>query len=93
MGYPKDHGAFGPLLPALPTPVCYCGLPAYVKQSRHPGSAGRAFYLCKLKRRPPTLDAYLSGCNFFQWIDGHEMFDPLIRLFPDDPWNSCSYSE
>jgi len=93
MGSPKDHGAFGPFLPALPTPMCYCGLPAFVKQSRHPESAGRAFYLCQLTRGPPTLDKIIEGCNFYQWIDGHEMFDPLIRLFPYDPWKSCSYSE
>jgi hypothetical protein len=64
-----------------------------VKQSRHPQSAGRAFYVCQLKRRPPTLDAYLEGCNFYQWIDGHEKFNPLIMLFPYDPWKSCPYPE
>ena len=46
--HPKDYGAFGPSLPALPTPLCDCGLPAFVKQSRHPESAGRAFYVCQL---------------------------------------------
>jgi hypothetical protein len=78
--YPKDHGAFGPFLPALSMPLCDCGLPAFVKHSRHPELAGRAFYVCQLKH-PPTLDAYLEGCNFFRWIDGNKMFDPLIRLF------------
>ena len=38
--HPKDHGAIGPFLPALPTPLCYCGLLAFVKQSRHPESVG-----------------------------------------------------
>ena len=39
--HPKDHGAIGTFLPVEPTPLCYCGLPAFVKQSRHPASAGR----------------------------------------------------
>ncbi|CAD6240396.1 unnamed protein product [Miscanthus lutarioriparius] len=34
--HPKDHGAIGPFVPAEPTPLYYCGLPAFVKQSRHP---------------------------------------------------------
>ncbi|CAD6252531.1 unnamed protein product [Miscanthus lutarioriparius] len=42
--HPKDHGAFGPFLPALSTPLCHCGLPSFVKQSRHLESARRAFY-------------------------------------------------
>ena len=91
--HPKDHGAIDPFLPAEPTPLCYCGLPTFVKQSRHPASTGRAFYCCQLKRRPPTLDAYLEGCNFYQWIDGDEIFDPLIMLFPYDPWKSVPYLE
>ena len=81
----KDHGAIGPFLPAEPTPLCYCGLSAFVKQSRHPASAGRSFYYCQVKRRPPTLDAYLEGCNFYQWIDDDEMIEPLIMLFPYNP--------
>jgi hypothetical protein len=64
-----------------------------VKQSRHPASAGRAFYYCQLKRHPPTLDAYLEGCSFYQWIDGDEMFESLIMLFPYDPWKSVPYAE
>jgi hypothetical protein len=88
----KDHGAYGPFLLALPTLLCDCGLPAFVSQSRHPNSAGHAFYVCQLKR-PPRLDSYLNACNFFRWIDGHEMFDPLIRLFPYDPWKSWPYDE
>jgi hypothetical protein len=91
--HPKDHGAIGPFLPAEPTPLCYCGLPAFVKQSRHPASAGRAFYYCHLKRHPPTLDAYLEVCNFYQWIEGDEMLDPSIMLFPYDPCKSVPYLE
>jgi hypothetical protein len=91
--HPRDHGGMGPFLPAEPTPLCYCGLPAFVKQSRHPTSAGRAFYCCQLKSRPPTLDAYLQGCNFYQLIDGDEMFDPMIMLFPYGPWKSVPCSE
>jgi hypothetical protein len=91
--HPKDHGGMGHFLPAEPTPLCYCGLLAFVKQSRHPTSARRAFYCCKLKSRPPILDAYLQGCSFYQWIDGDEMFDPMIMLFPYDPWKTVPYSE
>jgi hypothetical protein len=91
--HPKDYGGIGPFLPTEPAPLCYCGLPAFVKQSRHPASAGCAFYCCQLKRRPPTLDAYLEGCNFYQWIDGDEMFEPSIMLFPYDPWKSVLYSK
>ena len=91
--HPKDHGAIDPLLLAEPTSLCYCGLPAFVKQSRHPASAGHAFYCCQLKWRPTTLDSYLEGCNFYQWIDGDEMFDPLIMLFPYEPWKSVPYSK
>ncbi|CAD6266074.1 unnamed protein product [Miscanthus lutarioriparius] len=93
MHHPKDHGAIGPFLPALPTPLSYCGLLAFVKQSRHPESARHAFYVCQLKHRPPTLDAYLEGCSFYQWIDGDEMFDPSIMFFPSDPWKSVPYLE
>ena len=91
--HPKDHGAIGPFLLVEPTPLCYCGLSVFVKQSRHPASVGRAFYCCQLKRRPPTLDAYLEGCSFYQWIDGDEIFEPLIMLFPYDPWKSVPYAE
>jgi hypothetical protein len=96
MRHPKDHGGICPIVLAEPAPLCYCGLPAFVKQSRHPASARHAFYCCQLKRckrRPPTLDAYLEGCSLYQWIDGDEMFEPSIMLFPYDPWKSVPYSE
>ena len=51
----KDDGAFGPFLPALPTPLCDCGIPAFVKQSKHSKSASRAFYTCQLKRAPNLM--------------------------------------
>ncbi|CAD6263145.1 unnamed protein product [Miscanthus lutarioriparius] len=91
MHHLKDHGGIGPFLPAEPTPLCYCGLPIFVKRLRHPASTGCAFYCCQLKCRPPTLDSYLEGCSFYQWIDGDEMFDPSIMLFPYDPWKSVPY--
>jgi hypothetical protein len=81
MHHSKDHGGIDPFLPAKPPSLCYCGLPAFMKQSRHPASVGR----CQLKQRLPTLDAYLEGCNFYQWIDGDETFEPSIMLFPYDP--------
>jgi hypothetical protein len=92
--HPKDYGAIDPFLPVEQTPLCYHRLPAFVKQSRHPASAGHAFYCCQLKQRPPTFDAYLEGCNFYQWIDGDEMFDLLIMLFSYAPTLCCFlYSE
>jgi hypothetical protein len=91
--HPKDHGGIGPFPPALLTPLCACGLPAFVKQSRHPQSAGRAFYCCQLRRCPSQLRSFIDGCNFYQWMDGDEMFDPSIMLFPYDPWKSCPYDE
>jgi hypothetical protein len=89
----RDHGGMGPFPPSEPTPRCYCGLSAFMKQSRHPTSARRAFYCCQLKRRPLTLDTYLQGCSFYQWINGDEIFDPMIMLFPYDSWKSVPYSE
>jgi hypothetical protein len=73
--------------------LCACGLPAFVTQSRHPESAGCAFYCCELRRRPSQLRSLIDGCNFYQWIDGDEMFNPSIMLFPYDPWKSSSYDE
>jgi hypothetical protein len=91
--HPNDHGGIGPFPPALPTPLCACGLPAFVKQSRHPESAGRAFYCCELRRRLSQLHSFVDGCNFYQWIDGDEIFDPSIMLFPYDPLKSSPYDE
>ena len=74
--------AYGPFLSALSTPLCDCGLPPVMKQSRHLESAGCAYYYtCKLKR-PLGLELVVEACNFFRWIDGHELFDPKIMLFP-----------
>ena len=73
-------------------PLLHQQLPTFVK-SRHLALAGRAFYYCQLKHGPSTLDAYLEGCNFYQWIDGDEMFDQSIMLFSYDPWKSIPYLE
>ncbi|KAF8666090.1 hypothetical protein HU200_053800 [Digitaria exilis] len=43
--YPSVEDAHGPVPPALPVPNCCCGVPAEVKQSRHPKTAGRAYYI------------------------------------------------
>jgi hypothetical protein len=91
--HPKDHGGTGPFPPALPTPLCHCGLPGFVKQLRHPKSAGRALYCCQLRHHRSALDSFVEGCNFYQWIDGDEMFDLSIMLFPYDSWKSCPYDE
>nr|TKW09100.1 hypothetical protein SEVIR_6G070450v2 [Setaria viridis] len=73
----KSNGA-GPVPPALPVPLCRCGAQAEVKQSRNSKTAGRAFYVCKWTFDPlPT-----APCDFFQWIDRPDKYDPRIRLFP-----------
>ncbi|KAF8714888.1 hypothetical protein HU200_027424 [Digitaria exilis] len=57
-------------------------------QSRYRTTAGRAFYKCPVKRTPVIAGSrfnstwYAVTCDFFQWIDGPEKFDPRIRLFP-----------
>jgi hypothetical protein len=53
--HPRDHGGMGPFPPAEPTPLCYCGLPAFVKQLRHPTSAGRPLYCCQQSVVPQHL--------------------------------------
>jgi hypothetical protein len=89
-----DHDGKDPFPPAEPTPKCFCGLPAFVKQSRHPLSSGRAFFCCQLRRRTPSnSNGSLDGCNFYQWIDGDEKIDRRIMFFPYDPWKSCPYPE
>jgi hypothetical protein len=37
------------VLPPLPVPLCHCGIPAQVKQSRDEATTGRAFYTCARK--------------------------------------------
>ena len=91
--HPEDYDGKGPFPPAKPTPVCHCGLPAFVKQSWHPFSPGHAFYCCQLRRRPSNLECALDRCKFYQWIDGEDMVDTKIMLFPYDPWKSCPYEE
>nr|TKW39043.1 hypothetical protein SEVIR_1G153900v2 [Setaria viridis] len=87
-----------PLVPsALPVPLCRCGMQAKVKQSRHPKTAGRVFYVCKWTFDPiPT-----APCDFFQWMDRPDKYDPRIRLFPYDStklkpldgWPLCDFNE
>ncbi|RCV17436.1 hypothetical protein SETIT_3G219500v2 [Setaria italica] len=76
--YVGESNAAGPVPPALPVPLCRCGVEAEVKQSRHPKTAGRAFYVCKWTFNPMPA----APCDFFQWIDGPDKYDPRIRLFP-----------
>ncbi|TVU34630.1 hypothetical protein EJB05_16471 [Eragrostis curvula] len=75
--YPRVSSVDGPVPPTLPVPNCECGHPAVVQQSRHRVTAARAFYECRS-----------DECFFFQWIDGQEMYDPRILLFP---WNRKSF--
>ncbi|KAF8701584.1 hypothetical protein HU200_033506 [Digitaria exilis] len=79
--------AFRKLPPALPVPNCNCGKPAEVKQSRWRTTVGRAFYMCPVKRTAIIVGSHFNSpyyavtCDFFQWIDGPNKFDPRIRLF------------
>ncbi|RCV17710.1 hypothetical protein SETIT_3G241200v2 [Setaria italica] len=76
--YVDKSNAGAPVPPALPVPLCRCGVQAEVKQSRHPKTTGRAFYVCKWTFDPMTT----TPCDLFQWIDGSDKYDPRIRLFP-----------
>ncbi|RCV21757.1 hypothetical protein SETIT_4G163200v2 [Setaria italica] len=59
--YVGESNAGAPVPPALPIPLCRCGVQAEVKQSRHPKTAERAFYMCKWTF-DPMPDA---PCDFF----------------------------
>lgn len=85
--YPDEAWPEGPVPPPLPVPLCLCGIPAMVKQSREPRTAGRAYFVCR--------DKYDSECRcyFFQWIDGQDKYDPRIRLFPYDEKELKTYNE
>jgi hypothetical protein len=50
-----DHDGKGPFPPVEPTPKCLCGLLAFVKQSRHPLSGGRAFSVINFGVAPPPI--------------------------------------
>ncbi|KAG2589514.1 hypothetical protein PVAP13_5NG360562 [Panicum virgatum] len=89
--YTSECDEDAPVPPALPVPFCRCELGnqlAEVKQSRHPKTAGRAFYICKWN---DSLNP--CHCFFFQWIDGPDKFDPRIRLFPYYRSESWAYNE
>ena len=89
--YPSECDEDAPVPPALLVPFCRCepgNQLAEVKQSRHPKTAGRAFYICKWN---DSLNP--CHCFFFQWIDGPDKFDPRIRLFPYYRSESWAYNE
>ncbi|RCV18505.1 hypothetical protein SETIT_3G306300v2 [Setaria italica] len=77
MHYVSKSDADAPVPPAVPVPDCSCGVLAEVKQSRHPKTAGRAFYVWKWKFDPMSV----APCNFFQWVDEPDKYDPRIHLF------------
>jgi len=85
---PKECKVDDPVPPPLPVPNCHHGIEAEVKQSRWPNTAGRAYYRCshrfEMIRTGFGNDRpyFIHPCDFLQWIDGPEMFDPRIRLFP-----------
>ncbi|PUZ39834.1 hypothetical protein GQ55_9G374100 [Panicum hallii var. hallii] len=73
-----DEDAFIPS--ALPIPICRyypANIPTEVKQSKHPKTTGRAFYVCKWK----SSSSCSSHCYFIQWIDGPDKFNSRIWLF------------
>ena len=89
--YPSEFDEDASVPPALPVLVYRCepgNQLAVVKQSRHPKTAGRAFYVCNWN----DLINYCH-CFFFQWIDGLDKFDPRIWLFPYYPSESWPYNE
>ncbi|KAG2579025.1 hypothetical protein PVAP13_6NG142303 [Panicum virgatum] len=89
--YPSECDEDAPVPLALPVPFCRCepcNQLAEVKQSRHPNTAGRAFYICKWN---DSLNP--CHCFFFQWIDGPDKFDLRIRLFPYYRSESWAYNE
>lgn len=87
-GPSEENDVDAPVLPPLPVPNCDCGIPAEVKQSRSPSTAGRAFYMCSKKFQMHDVGVgynttfFTHPCGFLQWIDGPDKFDPRIRLFP-----------
>ncbi|KAF8664877.1 hypothetical protein HU200_054190 [Digitaria exilis] len=91
--YPSVKDAHGPVPPALPVPNCCCSVPAEVKQSRHPKTAGRAYYICRFKYDRGTWPNESLLCWFFQSIDGLEKFDPRIRLLPYESEKLVPYHE
>ncbi|RCV35804.1 hypothetical protein SETIT_7G269600v2 [Setaria italica] len=63
--YVGESNGAGPVPPDFPVPLCRCGVQAEVKQSRHPKTAGRAFYVCKWTFDPMPA----APCDFFQrWV-------------------------
>lgn len=81
----SEYDENAPVPSPLPIPNCECGIPAEVKQSRHPKTAARAYYTCSREWSVTMCfgcPITCNPCDFFQWIDGPEKFDPRIRLFP-----------
>jgi hypothetical protein len=76
-GMPDD-----PVPPPLPVPMCHCGIPAQVKQSRDEATTGRIFYTCARKWIPNEdggpSQYNIAPCFFHEWIDGPEKYDPRI---------------
>ncbi|RCU61439.1 hypothetical protein SETIT_J002100v2 [Setaria italica] len=88
--YVGESNADAHIPPALPVPLSNrCGMEAEVKQSRHLKIAGRAFYVCKWTFDPIPA----APCDFFQWIDGLDKYDPRIHLFPYDSIELKSYHQ
>ena len=87
----------GPVLPEFPIPICDCGRPAGVMQSRDEDTAARAYYCC-VDYHVSVITMHLllcyvyllmlklglqdlERCYFFQWIDGPEKTDYRYLMF------------
>nr|TKW30434.1 hypothetical protein SEVIR_2G036700v2 [Setaria viridis] len=68
--YMGESNADASVPPAVPVPLCRCGVQAEVKQSRHPKTAGRTFYVCKWKIRlfPYDSTELKPYYQFRRWV-------------------------
>ena len=67
----SEYDENAPVPSPLPIPNCECGIPAEVKQSRHPKTAARAYYTCSREWSVTMCfgcPITCNPCDFFQWI-------------------------
>lgn len=57
-----------PILPQFPVPICDCGRPVGVRQSRHEDTAARAYYCCNDYRIDGPDKVDLRYLLFDVWI-------------------------
>ena len=61
----SEYDENAPVLSPLPIPNCECGIPAEVKQSRHPKTAARAYYTCSREWSVTMCFGCPITCNQF----------------------------